>query len=175
MGTLPGAIRVRAEESGDHSAVYEINLRAFGQPGEAKLVEALRRNLDTCISLVAERDGQVVGHILFSPVSIEGAGDGIRAMGLAPMAVAPECQRQGIGSELVRVGLKACRDGGYGAVVLVGHPEFYPRFGFVPASTYSLRCEYEVPDPVFMATELTPGALGRAGGLVKYAPEFANL
>jgi putative acetyltransferase len=119
-----------------------------------------------------------MGHILFTPVTIDQGGGRaarLRAMGLAPVAVLPEFQRQGIGSELVRRGLTACRDIGYEAVVVLGHPDFYPRFGFAPASTFGLKCEYSVPDPVFMAIELVPGALKGISGLVKYAPEFASV
>jgi putative acetyltransferase len=178
MDTLPGVTRIRPESPIDHPAVYEINRRAFGQPAEAGLVEVLRRKSDAHISLVAERDGQVIGHILFTPVTIDVGGGRLarlRAMGLAPMAVLPEFHRQGIGSELVRRGLTACRDVGYEAVVVLGHPDFYPRFGFVPASTFGLTCEYNVPDPVFMVIELVPGALQDIRGLVEYAPEFANV
>jgi putative acetyltransferase len=171
---LPGVIRIRPECPGDHSAVHEVISRAFGRPIEADLVEALRRRPDGHISLVAEQDSRVLGHIFFSPVSIETA-PAIRTMGLAPLAVLPTHQGHGIGSELVRRGLTACRDIGYESAVVLGHPDFYPRFGFVPASTYGLACEYSVPDPVFMAIELIPGALKDVRGLVKYAPEFANL
>ena len=96
-------------------------------------------------------------------------------LGLAPTAVRPDRQRQGIGSQLVRAGLDAARKTGAAAVVVVGHARFYPRFGFVPASRFGLTCEYDVPDEVFMALELVPGFLAGPGGLVQYHPAFAEL
>lgn len=171
-------LTIRAETSEDAPAVRRVNELAFRRPSEANLVDALRAAASPLISLVAVREGEVVGHILFSPVTIEtghvpSIEEGV-FVGLAPMAVLPEYQNQGVGSQLVREGLQACRQMGAAAVVVLGHPEFYPRFGFIPASRYSLRCEYPVPDEVFMALELRPGALSTPG-LVKYHPEFANV
>ncbi|MBL8793033.1 MAG: N-acetyltransferase [Planctomycetia bacterium] len=168
-------LMIRAEEPRDRAAVFRVNELAFGRPGEAQLVDALRGGAQPTLSLVAEQDGQVVGHIFFSPVTIESSAGNQTALGLAPMAVLPERQRQGIGSQLVRAGLDGCRQLGQPAVVVLGHPEFYPKFGFVPASGFGLRCEYPVPDDVFMALELSPGALAGRQGLVKYGPEFAKL
>jgi putative acetyltransferase len=153
---------------------------AFGRPQEAALVDALRAAAHPHVSLVAVEDEEVVGHIFFSPVSIEpedavSMATGALAMGLAPMAVLPRCQNQGIGSELVRAGLRACLRLGCAVVVVLGHPDYYPRFGFVPASRMGLRCEYDVPDEVFMATELVPDALAGVRGLVKYHPEFGKV
>lgn len=165
---------VRPELPADHAAVYEINRRAFERESEARLVEALRRTADPQISLVAVRDGYVVGHVFFSPVTIDGETGRPAALGLAPLAVAPECQRQGIGSALVRAGLDAARRAGHGVVVVFGHPGFYPRFGFRPAIEQGLRYEASVPDDDrFMAVELEPGALRRTSGVVRYLPEFA--
>ena len=96
-------------------------------------------------------------------------------MGLAPMAVLPGRQRQGIGSELVRAGLDECRRLGFGAIVVLGHAEYYPRFGFVPASKFGLKSEYDVPDDVFMALELIPGALRGRAGTIRYHPTFAAM
>ncbi len=96
-------------------------------------------------------------------------------MGLAPMAVIPSCQRNGIGSALVRAGLDQCRQLGYGAVVVLGHPEYYPRFGFTPAGQFGLRSEYDVPEEVFVALELDAGFLSGASGTVKYDPAFSSL
>jgi len=167
-------MRIRAETRADHAAVRAINEAAFETTAEAALVEALRAKVTRLVSLVADVDGAVVGHILFSPVSL--AGDPkLDAMGLGPMAVLPEQQRNGIGSALVREGLRRCKELGCRAVVVVGHPEFYPRFGFVPAQRYALRCEYDVPADVFMALELEPGALNGAAGLVRYDDAFAGV
>jgi putative acetyltransferase len=163
---------LRPETTEDYEAVHRVNELAFGQPNEADLVDALRPNAQPYISLVAVLDDQIVGHIFFSPVSIESESSTSTAMGLAPMAVLPEFQRQGIGSQLVWEGLKECRRIGHEVVVVVGHPEYYPRFGFAPARPKGLRCEYDVPDDVFMVAELTPEALAGRQGLVKYRPEF---
>ena len=168
-------IAVRAEEIQDRDAVHRINELAFGQPDEANLVDALRSKASPFISLVAIVDEQIAGHIFFSPVTIESGEGGFEAMGLAPMAVLPEYQNQGIGSQLVREGLKECGRIGHDIVVVLGHPEFYPRFGFAPASLKGLRSEYDVRDEVFMVAELSEGALGGRRGLVKYHPEFNNL
>lgn len=168
-------VLVRAEIPGDIPAIQRINDLAFAQPNEALLVDALRRAAGTYLSLVAEQGGQVVGHLLFTKVRVESDAGSWDALGLAPMAVLPERQRQGIGSQLVRSGLDACVRHGYTVVVVLGHPSYYPRFGFVPAVTKGLRCEYPVPDEAFMVAELAPGALDGRTGLVKYRPEFAEV
>lgn len=168
-------IMIRAEGAGDVGAVRRVNEAAFGRVGEADLVDALRGAAEPYVSLVAVEDERVVGHIFFSPVSVESDGSVFRAMGLAPMAVSPEQQRRGVGSMLVREGLRECRRIGHDVVVVLGHPEYYPRFGFVPASSKGLSCEYDVPDEAFMVAELEPGALGGRGGLVKYMTEFGRV
>ncbi len=166
---------IRAETEADHPAVHKVNERAFGRAGEADLVDVLRRNAQPQISLVAEVDGRVVGHIFFSPVSIESEASEFTALGLAPMAVLPEFQNQAIGSELVRRGLEECRSMGHEVVVVVGHPGYYPRFGFVTAKQKGLKCEYDVPDEAFMVAELRAGALAGREGMVKYRPEFSDV
>ena len=168
-------IVVRSERTEDHESVRRINELAFEQPNEADLVDALRANARPYISLVAVVDEQVVGHIFFSPVCIQSESSVFTAMGLAPMAVLPEYQNQGIGSQLVREGLKECQRIGHYIVVVLGHANYYPRFGFAPASLKGLRSEYDVPDEVFMVTELVPGALEGRRGLVKYHPEFGKV
>lgn len=166
---------VRAERIGDHELVRRVNELAFDRRNEADLVDALRANARPCISLVAVVDEQVIGHIFFSPVSVESEAGAFTATGLAPMAVLPEYQNQGIGSQLVREGLRKCRRLGENIVVVLGHSNYYPRFGFVPASSKGLRSEYDVPDEVFMVTELSEGALNGRSGLVKYHPEFGKV
>jgi len=166
---------IRTESTKDNESVRRVNELAFEQPNEADLVDALRANARPFISLVAVVDEQVVGHIFFSPVSIESENGVFTAMGLAPMAVLPEYQNQGIGSQLVREGLKACQRLGHDIVVVLGHANYYPRFGFTPASLKGLRSEYDVPDEVFMVTELVAGALEGRRGLVKYHPEFSKV
>ncbi|MGH9907037.1 MAG: GNAT family N-acetyltransferase, partial [Pyrinomonadaceae bacterium] len=149
-----------------------MNEAAFGGSDEATIVDALRKAASPHISLVAVTNGQVVGHIFFSPVKIEADEVVHRALGLAPMAVLPEWQRRGIGSQLVREGLKECQRIGFEIVVVIGHAKYYPRFGFRPAREKGLSCQFEVPDEVFMVAELSTGALNGVTGLVKYRPEF---
>jgi putative acetyltransferase len=165
---------IRRETAADIAQIHNVNERGFGGAGEADLVDALREQATPFISIVADDDGAIVGHICFSPVIIEHAdGSTIEIIGLAPMAVAPERQNQGIGSRLVRFGLDECRRAGFPAVVVLGHPEYYPRFGFRPASSAGLRSEYDVPDPVFMVLELTSGIDVR--GIARYHAAFAGV
>ncbi|HEV7904323.1 MAG TPA: N-acetyltransferase [Pyrinomonadaceae bacterium] len=174
-------ISVREESGADVPAVRQLNELAFGRTEEASLVDALRASAHPRVSLVAVENGEVVGHIFFSPVTIQPeesittTATAGAAMGLAPMAVLPQHQKRGVGSRLVRAGLRACLNLGCAVVVVLGHPEYYPRFGFVPASRLGLRSEYDVPDEVFMATELVPGALDGVRGLVKYHPAFGRV
>jgi len=166
---------IRSERPEDFSAVFEINRSAFGRPAEAQLVETLRLVADPQISLVATLDKLVVGHIFFSPVTIEGQHASMQALGLAPMAVVPELQNQGIGSLLVREGLSTARRLGQNIVVVLGHSEYYPRFGFGIASHKGLRCEFPAPEESFMVVELAPGALRGIAGVVKYLPAFSQV
>lgn len=166
-------VDVRDEEPFDHDAVRAINEAAFDTAAEANLVDTLRTSAMPCISLVAEVNGEVVGHIMFTPVTLDDAGGLV--MGLAPMAVAPDSQRHGIGSALVREGLARCGRLGAIAVVVLGHPEFYPRFGFVPASRFDIGCEYDVPDEAFMAIELAEGSLDCVSGTARYHAAFGSL
>lgn len=157
-------VTIRQEESGDTAAIRRVVQEAFGGSAEADLIDALRTNGKFRLSLVAIREGQVAGHLLFTEVTIENSSPSLNALGLAPLAVKTEFQRQGVGSALMRHGLAQCRDMGYGAVIVLGHSQYYPKFGFLPANRYGLRCEYEVPDDVFMALELRAGALLGIGG-----------
>jgi putative acetyltransferase len=165
-------MRIRREEQRDQVAVRAVNVSAFETPAEADLVDALRQEARPLIALVADDAGTIVGHIMFSPVSLSGHPD-LKIMGLAPMAVVPEYQRKGIGSVLVRAGLEECKCLGFGAVVVLGHPEYYPRFGFSPGSRFGIRCEYEAPEAAFMVIELQPGFLRGASGTVKYHRAFS--
>jgi len=167
-------IVIRSEEKKDWAAIHALNTAAFRSPAEADLVDALRRQAHPVISLLAEDSQTVVGHIMFSPVVLPGYPE-LRIMGLAPMAVLPQHQRRGIGSALVRAGLAECRKLGFGAVVVLGHPDYYPRFGFSPASRFGISCEYEAPEEAFMLVELEPGYLRIASGKVKYHASFSDL
>jgi putative acetyltransferase len=167
-------IEARAERTEDIPHVRALNRAAFETGAEAALVDALREQAEPILSLVAVDGGKVVGHILFSPVSLSGHAD-LKIMGLAPMAVLPAEQRRGIGSALVRVGVEHCRRLGFGAIVVLGHPDYYPRFGFVPASRFGIGSEYDVPDELFMALELEPGTLKDKPGTIRYHAAFANV
>lgn len=164
-------IEIREETTSDQTAVRQINETAFGQAAEANIVDKLRASCDSYVSFVAVDQGTVVGHILFTPVTL---GDGsLVGMGLAPMAVLPAHQRKGIGSLLVRHGLEQMRRSGCPFVVVLGHPEYYPRFGFERASRYNLSSQWDgVPDEAFMVVVFDMGALPKDGGVVSYRGEF---
>lgn len=168
-------LSIRPEQPADipaiHNVVAQAFQQAFGSTAEATLVDKLRANGKAIVSLVAVDNDQIVGHILFSEVTL---GDA-RIIGLAPVAVLPNQQKQGIGALLINAGIEACRNLGYGAMVVLGHSEYYPRFGFVPASRFGIKCEYDVSDEKFMAMELQPGALANCAGLAKYQPEFSEV
>lgn len=163
---------IRPEKDADISAVHFVNASAFETPTEANLVDALRARQAGILSLVAALEETVIGHIFFSPVTIKGRHGEFEAAGLAPMAVLPEYQNQGAGSMLVRTGLADLSRLGYKAVIVLGHPGYYPRFGFVPASRWGIRFPVEVPDDAFMALELVPGALQGISGIACFQPEF---
>lgn len=167
-------MRIRDETDQDRPAVREIVSAEFDTGGEVQLVDALRTEAEPLISLVAEDDGVVVGHVMFSPVTIDEHPDA-KLMGLAPLAVLYDYQRRGIGSALVNAGLERCRTLGVLGVVVVGHPDYYPRFGFGPASRFGLKCEYDVPENAFLALELVPGALAGKAGIVRYHAAFGRL
>ena len=164
---------IRDEVPDDFAIVSEVLTAAFNSPGEAGLVDRLRDKAAPLVSLVAESSGVIVGHILFSPVTIENA-DAL-LFGLAPMAVRPADQRSGIGSALVREGIARCVSLGAAGVIVLGHPDYYPRFGFVPASTFSISSAYDVPDEAFMALELSQGSLASIAGVACYHPVFDPL
>ena len=164
---------IRAEKENDREAVFAVNVLAFKTPAEATLVDVLREQASPVVSLVAEDNGIVVGHIMFSPVYLSGYPE-LNVMGLAPMAVAPEHQRKGIGSALVRAGLEQCRQLGFVADFVLGHPEYYPRFGFSPSSRFGIDSDYKVPEEVFMGMELAPESLSGKTGRVKYHVAFSN-
>lgn len=172
-------LRIRPETPTDYPAVAAVLLAAFPGPAEARLVEQLRHRPDFRpeLSWVAETAGAVVGHILLTPIRIEpAAGEASSSsLALAPVAVRPEWQRRGIGARLMEAGLAAARAAGYGSVVLLGHPAYYPRFGFEPASRWGIRAPFAVPDDAFMALELRPSALAGTPGTVRYPEEFAGV
>jgi putative acetyltransferase len=166
-------LTIRLERPEDASRVRHVNELAFGQSIEADLVERLRRAGTGSLSLVGDDDDAVVGHILFTPVVVESAGRRIIGMGLAPMAVLPDRQRQGIGSQLVRRGLAILRERGCPFVVVVGHPAYYPRFGFERASMHGLASQWvDVPGEAFMVVILDAPAMAGVSGVAKYGAAF---
>ena len=163
---------IRAEKPEDPVAIHAVHTAAFGQPHEGDLVDALRRAEALTISLVAVHDACIVGHIAFSPVTVTSSTTTIEALGLGPLAVLPEYQRKGIGTQLVKAGLTACRTTPYGIVVVLGQPRYYARCGFMTAKRYGITWEHDAPEEAFMVYERKDGALGRIQGVVKYRPEF---
>lgn len=167
-------MQIRAETGSELDAIHAINLAAFPSPAEAELVRRLQLSASPLISLVAEEAGTLIGHILFSPVMLD-SDSTLALMGLAPMAVMPDRQKQGIGSALVEAGLKHCTELEIGAVAVLGHPGFYPKFGFTPSIEFAIKPEYDVPAEVFMLKELSEGYLKNASGIIRYHEEFSRL
>lgn len=169
---------VRPERIDDHAAVFDVVARAFPSDAEARLVDRVRDAGAATISLVAEREGRVIGHLLLSPVRVEpdGAGTRFEALGLAPLSVDPGVQRSGIGHALMYAGLAACREAGHAIVFVLGHADYYPRFGFEPAAPKRLHYSGGRSfDRSFFVRELVPGALAGRGGIVHYHATFDAL
>lgn len=167
-------VAIRPETGQDQKAIWSVNRAAFGGDAEANLVDALRDGGFVEVSLVAEVNGEIVGHILFSRLSIVTKVATLDALSLAPMAVLPNHQRQGIGSRLVEAGLEACRESGHRIVAVLGHPEFYPRFGFSAERARRLESPFGGGE-AWMALELVPSALDGIEGRVEYSPLFVAL
>jgi putative acetyltransferase len=165
---------IRPEQPEDIPGIFEVNLQAFGQDGEARLVNALRDDGDYNpeLSLVAVHDGRIIGHILFPPITIISETKETAAVALAPLAVHQDFQCLGIGAALIEEGLKECQRLGYRIVIVVGHPGYYPRFGFVPAGKSGILAPFPCPDEAFMALPLECGALDGIDGIVRYPVAF---
>jgi putative acetyltransferase len=163
---------IRPEQPDDADGIRTLNRAAFEGEAEAKLVDLLRERGRVIVSLVAMEDGQVVGQVLFTEVTVTPPVP-FKGVGLAPLAVLPGFQNRGIGTELGHKGLALCRDLGFDFAVVLGHTEYYPRFGFKKASDFGIGNDYNVDDP-FMALEFKPGVLGTFRGVAHYAPEFAE-
>jgi putative acetyltransferase len=168
----PEKLEIREERPDDVRAVRDLNRRAFGQDQESNIVDALRANGSALLSLVATLDDKVVGHIMYSPAVID---DSIRGAALGPMAVLPEYQRQGIGTELIEAGNRKLKDAGCLFILVVGHADYYPRFGFRPAREHGIKCEWDVPDDVFMLLVLDEAKMAGVSGLAKYRHEFSTV
>ncbi len=167
-------VEIRFEQSGDIEAVREVNEKAFNEPQEAEIVDSLRTTCKDLLSLVAVHRNRIIGHILFSPVTLKSpSGDITTGMGLAPMAVLPRYQKNGIGTMLVKRGLQHLRDRGCPYVIVLGHTEYYPRFGFVPAYLKRITCQWEkIPEEAFMVLVLDEKAMPKTGGEARYRNEF---
>ncbi len=170
---------LRQEQHFDHKDVFELNCLAFGQENEAKLVAALRNNSETFVpelSIVASQNNKVIGHILFTRIVVQNNnGTTHYSLALAPMAVIPELQKQGIGAQLIKHGLKVAKVLGYGSVIVLGHEHYYPKFGFQPAANWGIKAPFEVPTECFMAIELEKDALKNISGTVRYPSEFERV
>jgi len=168
LGNL--AVRPEKDDAEERRIVHTIQEAAFGRTDEAGLVDGLREEGVVLASLVAELDGRVVGHILFSRMWIETCDESVSAVALAPVAVLPACQRQGIGEQLIREGLDLLRRRGERIVLVLGHPRYYSRFGFLAMKAAFLESSF--PPEAFMAIELSPGALEGVRGKVRYPAAF---
>lgn len=167
-------MNIREEQPSDIDKIWKVNTEVFETKAEANLVKALRKSGCNYISLVAEIKNEIVGHILFTPVNLT-ENNKLKIMGLAPMAVMSQFQNKGIGSKLVNTGLEFCKHQGYDAAVVLGHPNYYPKFGFIPSFKYGIKSEYDVPVDVFMVLELVPESLKGHKGIIKYHEEFKNV
>lgn len=173
-------IHIRKEEKSDYNEVIELTAKAFknmpyADGDEDKLVERLRKapTFISELSLVAESEGRILGHILFTPAIIDNKQKQFQTLVLGPVSVLPEFQKQGIGGQLIKAGHKKAVECGFDSVILIGHPEYYPRFGYKPASGWGIKTHYKLPsDDVFMAVEIRENALKNVSGMVIFPPEF---
>jgi predicted N-acetyltransferase YhbS len=166
-------ILIRKEEKKDYNDIFDVNRLAFGQEEESRLVNRIRNgsNFIPDLSLVAEKDGKIIGHILFSRIKIKGNSI-FECLALAPMAIVPEFQKKGVGSQLIEAGISKAKELNYKSIIVLGHKNYYPRFGFKKASKYNIKCPFEVPEEAFMVLELSKNALKDKAGTVIYPPEF---
>ncbi len=170
-------ITIRTENSKDYEKVFEIHSRAFNRLKEAELVKRIRLSEGFLpeLSLVALYNNELAGHILFSVILVENDKDKYEALALSALAVLPELQNRGIGSELIRQGLERCRQKGFLFVVVLGLPDFYPRFGFQTARFNGIHPPFPVPDEVFMVNPLKEGILDNISGVVRYSSAFSKV
>ncbi len=171
------SVVVRPETEDDYARISEINDAAFNQPNEGRLIENLRKTSDfvSDLSLVVEGEGEVVGHILFYPIKVDAGDTKHGSLALAPMSVHPDFQNIGIGSMLVKEGLRRAKSLGYRSVIVVGHKGFYPIFGFKKASKWGIKAPFDLPDDVFFAIELVKDGLKNVSGVVEYPKEFSEV
>jgi putative acetyltransferase len=165
---------IRREQPQDVTEIRRVNVRAFGRDQEASVVDKLRKDCNSILSLVAFTDGKVVGHILFSPVVVEGKHGRLVGTGLAPLAVLPEYQRKGIGTQLMQMGISRIKEGGCPYIIVIGEPEYYTRFGFEQAGRFGISCEWNVPYETFMILILDRKAVNGITGVARYRQELAE-
>lgn len=171
-------VKIRAENTVDIKEIYKINALAFGQENEAKLVDILRgsNTFVPDLSLVAEINNIIVGHILFTKIKIiDNNQNEFETLALAPMAVSIDFQKKGIGTLLIRNGLKKAKEMGFKSVIVLGHKHYYPKFGFVPTNKWNIKSPFDVPPEAFMGIELIAGEFKNVNGIVKYPKEFDSL
>ena len=169
-------ITVRPETAEDIRAIDVVHISAFGGEAEAHLVSALRESTtyNRELSQVAELGGRIVGHVLLTRVPLRKDGEEKHVLALGPMSVVPSQSHRGIGSELINASIKLAKDKGYGAIVVLGHPEYYKRFGFVPARDLRVSCNLPAPEDALTAMEIVDGNLA-GGGHVEYPEPFVSL
>ncbi len=168
---------IRKEERYDYSEVRKLLKKAFEMDAEARLVDNLRKNPEYIpeLSFVAEDDEKIVGYLLFFPIKIISLHGSSNSLALAPVATHPKYQRKGVGTALIEHGLKEVKHSGFDSIIVMGHPDFYPRFGFRLASLYGIKAPFDVPDAAFMALELTLVGLDETSGTVVYPDEFNDV
>ena len=167
-------IIIRKETSDDSEAIKELNNQAFCQKQEGELIENLRKKSEfvTELSLVAIHENRIIGHILYFPITIKTEKKVHSTLSLEPMAVMPDYQKKGVGGALIKAGLEKAKELGFISVVVLGHPEYYPRFGFRKASKWKIKEPFGVPDEVMMAIELQEGSLDCGGGMIDFPKEY---
>lgn len=166
-------IEIREERRADYQAIRDVNNQAFNQPQEGTIIEKIRESGVEILSLVAIIDNKIVGHIFFSPVRMEEQATLKDGMGLAPMAVLPDYQQQGIGSKLIKEGIQRLKLKSVPYIIVLGHKDYYPKFGFETASKYGLKCQWDgVPDEAFMVMILDDKMKPKIHGVAKYRDEF---
>lgn len=170
-------VEVRQEEANDFPAVYDLNIKVFKRKTEARLVDRLRLSEAFIpeLSLVATIDNKIVGYILFTKILVIDEDKEVPSLALAPMAVHPDYQKQGIGTHLIHHGFSKARELGYKSAIVLGHAEYYPKFGFVPTSKWLIKPPYHVPENSFLGIELIENGLSGVKGIVRFSKEFEQI